>query len=392
MSGIVTKPALAGVAFFIIAMLSACTDKDQQQTPSSSGAPAPTQIQPAQSPGQNQSLSPQPLPTIAGYRVQETFNVGDNVYVRSMVIDHSTNTLWVGTSVGVLEVDLATRNMLNTYTRAQGLANEYVFGMFVDSDGAKWFGTNGGGISRLQNNQWKTYFPMHGLADYWVYSFAQQTNGNLWIGTWAGLSVFNPQTQQFKTYLDELVNEWVYGLDVDSKDQVWIGTEGGINMFDGQTWYTWTHKEGLGAPNADNLPISDNTGLGTRSRHDLSVMNQGMMTYNPNYVFALVAAQDDSIWAGTWGGGVSHFDGDTWTNYTKEQGLSGNLVYSLAQDSRSHLWFGTNGGLTYYDGASWYTFTKDDGLLDNNIYAIAITDNNEVWVGSKSGVVYIAQQ
>jgi ligand-binding sensor domain-containing protein len=206
------------------------------------------------------------------------------------------------------------------------------------------------------------------------------------------LNVYNPQTQQFKTYLKELVNEWVYGLDVDSKDQVWIGTEGGVNMFDGQTWHTWTHKEGLGAANTQNLPISDNTGLGTRSRHDLSVMEQGMMTYNPNYVFTLIAAQDDSIWAGTWGGGVSHFDGEKWTNYTSENGLSGNIVYSVAQDNRNHLWFGTNGGLTYYDGASWYTFTKDDGLLDDNIYAIAVTDNNEIWVGSKSGVVFIAQQ
>ncbi len=386
---IIMKP-LAACGFFFIVLVSACSDNQQQEQaqpqPPTSAAP-PTQPQ-----SSGESLTPQPLPTIAGYRVQETFNVGDNVYVRSMAMDKNSNTLWVGTSVGVLEVELASRNMLNAYTRDQGLANEYVFGMFVDSQGTKWFGTNGGGISRLQDGQWQTYFPMHGLADYWVYSFTEQSNGNLWIGTWAGLNVYNPQTQQFTTYLDELVNEWVYGLGVDSKDQVWIGTEGGINMFDGQTWKTWTHKEGLGAANTQNLPISDNTGLGTRSRHDLSVMEQGMMTYNPNYVFTLIVAHDDSIWAGTWGGGVSHFDGEKWTNYTTENGLSGNIVYSVAQDKRNHLWFGTNGGLTYYDGANWYTFSKDDGLLDNNIYAIAVTENNEIWVGSKSGVVYIAQQ
>ncbi|MGD8591648.1 MAG: two-component regulator propeller domain-containing protein [Gammaproteobacteria bacterium] len=384
---LVSPKSLAGFLIFIIALISACSDKEQSQSQPPASAEAP-----AQPPSSGQSLAPQSIPTIAGYKVQETFNVGDNVYVRSMAVDGNSNTLWIGTSVGVLEVDLATRNMLNTYTRDQGLANEYVFGIFVDSQGTKWFGTNGGGISKLHDGQWQTYFPMHGLADYWVYSFAEQSNGNLWIGTWAGLSVLNPQTQQFTTYLDELVNEWVYGLDVDSKDQVWIGTEGGINRFDGQTWQTWTHKEGLGAPNTQNLPISDNTGLGTRSRHDLSVMEQGLMTYNPNYVFTLIVAQDDSIWAGTWGGGVSHFDGTKWTNYTTDDGLSGNIVYSVAQDKRGHFWFGTNGGLTYYDGASWYTFSKDDGLLDNNIYAIAITDKNEIWVGSKSGVVYIAQQ
>ena len=386
------KTVLSGALFFFIAFLSACSDKDQQQgqSPATPNLPQQTGQVSGQSPAQ-QPIQ-QPLPTIAGYKVQETFNVGDNVYVRSMAVDHSSNTLWIGTSVGVLAVDLASHNMLNTYTRDQGLANEYVFGIFVDSQGAKWFGTNGGGMSRLQNGQWQTFFPMHGVADYWVYSFAEQSNGNLWIGTWAGLSVYNPQTKQFKTYLDELVNEWVYGLGVDSKDQVWIGTEGGINMFDGKTWQTWTHKEGLGAANTQNLPISSNTGLGTRSRHDLSVMEQGMMTYNPNYVFALIIAPDDSVWAGTWGGGVSHFDGKQWTNYTTANGLAGDIVYSLVQDKRNHLWFGTNGGLSYYDGSNWYTFTKESGLLDNNIYAIAVTDNNGVWVGSKSGVVYIAQQ
>lgn len=326
------------------------------------------------------------------YRILETFNVGDNVYVRSMKIDNNSNTIWIGTSVGVLEVSLADNSLVGTYTREHGLANEYVFGMHVDNKGNRWFGTNGGGISRFSpNREWKTYFPMHGLADYWVYSFSEQSNGTLWIGTWAGLSRFDPEKETFHTYLDELVNEWVYGLDVDSKDRVWIGTEGGINMFDGETWQTWTHKEGLGAGNEQNLPISDNTGLGTRSRHDLSVMADGQQTYNPNYVFDLVVANDDTVWAGTWGGGVSHYDGKTWTNYTVKDGLAGNIVYSVAQDNTGGLWFGTNGGLSHFDGKNWYGYTSTDGLLDNNIYSIQPASDGNVWVGTRSGVMLLGK-
>jgi ligand-binding sensor domain-containing protein len=341
-------------------------------------------------PAQNQQAA-----TIAkgGYRVADTFNVGENVYVRSMAVDKKDNRLWVGTSVGVLEVELDNRKLSGTYTREQGLANEYVFGMHVDAKGNRWFGTNGGGISKYSaDRKWKTYFPMHGLADYWVYSFAEQSDGTLWIGTWAGLSRFEPEKEAFHTYVDELVNEWVYGLDVDSKDRVWIGTEGGINMFDGKTWQTWTHKEGLGAANAQNLPLSTNTGLGTRSRHDLSVMAEGQQTYNPNYVFALIAAKDDTVWAGTWGGGVGHYDGKSWKNYTTQDGLAGNIVYSVAQDMDGGLWFGTNGGLTYFDGSNWHVFTKSDGLLDNNIYAIAPAGGGQIWVGSRSGVVVLAKK
>jgi len=325
------------------------------------------------------------------YKVVETFNVGNNIYVRSMAIDKTGARLWVGTSTGVIEVDANTRNLHRTYTRKEGLANEYVFGMMIDNIGRKWFGTNGGGASVYSDGQWKTYFPMHGLADYWVYSFTQQKNGSIWLGTWAGLSRFDSKTETFTNYVKELVNEWVYGLTVDSKDQVWIGTEGGINMFDGKQFHVWTHKDGLGAGNKENLPPSNNTGLGTRTRHDLTVTASGMPTYNPNYVFSLVAAKDDSIWAGTWGGGLSHYDGKAWRNFTMDDGLPGNIVYNVIEDELGQIWAGTNGGLGLYDGKKWMTFTTKDGLLDNNIYAIAAAGNGEIWVGSKNGVMLLAK-
>jgi len=329
----------------------------------------------------------------SGYRVADTFNVGERVYVRSMALDEKQNRLWVGTSVGVLEVDTASRNLVNTFTREQGLANEYVFGMHIDSQGNRWFGTNGGGISRYSASQeWKTFFPMHGLADYWVYTFTEQADGTLWIGTWAGLNKYDPKTETFHTYLKELVNEWVYGLDVDSQQRIWIGTEGGVNMFDGKTWATWTHADGLGAENEQGLSASTNTGLGTRSRHDLSILSMDQETYNPNYIFSLLVAKDDGVWAGTWGGGVSRFNGKTWENYSTKNGLAGNIVYSVAQDEKGGMWFGTNAGLSYFDGKDWYTFTQSDGLLDNNIYVVTPAGQNQVWVGSRSGVVLLAAE
>lgn len=375
------RRARHGLAACLLLLVAACSN-DEPATK----APVPASVAPA--------VSPVPVSKNAsGYRVADTFNVGERVYVRSMEVDEQQNTLWVGTSVGAMEVDIATRNLVGTYTRDQGLANEYVFGMHVDSKGDRWFGTNGGGISRLSvAREWKTFFPMHGLADYWVYSFAEQADGTLWIGTWAGLNRFDPKTETFHTYLEELVNEWVYGLDVDSQQRLWVGTEGGINMFDGTSWKTWTHDDGLGADNAQNLPLSTNTGLGTRSRHDLSILSMDQQTYNPNYVFALMVASDDSVWAGTWGGGVSRFDGKSWTNYTTRDGLAGNIVYSVAQDEKGGMWVGTNAGLSYFDGKDWHLFTTTDGLLDDNIYAVAPSANGQVWVGSRSGVTLLVSE
>jgi ligand-binding sensor domain-containing protein len=361
-------------------MLLSCSDPGAEQNgatanrPHGISAPAPTTAQ---------------KPPV----VIESFQVGDDVFVRSLAFDAQAGSIWVGTSAGVLEIDAASRQVLNTFTREQGLANEYVFAIFIDSQGYKWFGTNAGGASRYRDGHWDVYFPMHGLADYWVYAFAEQKNGPLWIGTWAGANSVELSNMQFKTYIRELINEWVYALDIDSRDRVWFGTEGGISMYDGETWHQWSHKDGIGATNVGQLPASPNTGLGTRSRHDLSVLSQGRPTYNPGYVFSLVVdARDDSVWAGTWGGGVSHYDGQAWTSYTTEDGLAGNIVYCIAQDNNGILWFGTDNGLSRYDGASWITYDRSAGLLEDNIYAITALPSGEVWVGIRSGVSRLGWQ
>ncbi len=338
------------------------------------------------------AAQPKPATPAGSPRVVESFEVGANVYVRALTVEPAARTLWVGTSAGVNEIDLTNGKLRNTFTRNHGLANEYVFAVGIDREGNKWFGTNAGGTSRYRDGKWKTFFPMHGLADYWVYAFANDLQGNLWIGTWAGATRYEPKTGKFTNYVKELINEWVYGIAVDKSGRVWFGTEGGVSMFDGKTWKAWTHRDGLGAPNEARLPASTNTGLGTRSRHDLNVQVSGTATFNPNYVFSMHAAPDGTVWAGTWGGGVSRFDGKQWLNYTVKDGLAGNLVYAIAQDEQGVLWFGTENGVTRYDGKAWRNFRREDGLLESNVYALAAAPGGNVWVGTKRGVARIAMK
>ena len=327
----------------------------------------------------------------AAQRVKDAFEVGPAVYVRALTVEPKRGALWVGTSAGVHEVDLASGKLRSTFTRKEGLANEYVFAIGLDRQGHKWFGTNAGGVSRYKDGQWKTFFPMHGLADYWIYSFAQQNNNDFWIGTWAGVNKVDGKTGKFSTYVKELVNEWVYGITVDALDRVWFGTEGGVSMYDGKRWVSWTHKDGLGAANADNLPHSTNTGLGTRSRHDLSVGADGPATYNPNYVFSILSAADGSIWAGTWGGGAARWDGRVWRNLTMQDGLAGNIVYSLAQGTDGMVWLGTDKGVSRWDGKAFHNIGMADGLLERHVYALAVAPSGDVWAGTRKGVVRIAR-
>lgn len=372
------------VALLALLFVAACSDSDDDQATSSANA-AVTTADSARS--QTQRTEPQTNSSLP--HVLEFFEIGKNVFARSLVYDAAENALWVGTSLGVHEIDVKTRDVRHTYTRADGLANEYIFATLVDSKGGKWFGTNGGGATRLQDGHWRTFFPMHGLADYWVYAFAEQSDGHIWIGTWNGANRYDPQDGSFRTYVDELVNEWVYGIAVDRKDRVWFGTEGGVSMFDGRQWRSWTHRDGLGAPNADGLPLSTNTGLGTRSRHNLDVMVNGQPSYNPNYVFCLYIDRDGMIWAGTWGGGVSRFDGKHWTNLTHRDGLAGDIVYSITQDAHGAMWFGTQKGVSRYKDGNWLTLGRDQGVIGDSIYSLAALPNGDVWAGTQGGVVRI---
>ena len=63
-----------------------------------------------------------------------------------------------------------------------------------------------------------------------------------------------------------------------------------------------------------------------------------------------VLVHQDAVWAGT-GGGVLRYDQQTqsYTRFTRRDGLPGNLILSLAVDANGHLWFGTNSqGLSRY--------------------------------------------
>lgn len=304
-------------------------------------------------------------------RVVETFEVGASVYVRALAAEPARNALWVGTSIGVHEVDLASGRLRATFTRRDGLASEQVFAIAIDAQGYKWIGTGAGGASRFRDGSFKPYFPMHGLADYRVFCLVEDARGALWMGTPAGASRLDRKSGKFTTYAKELVNERAYAVAVDARGRVWFGTEGGVSMFDGKRWRAWTEADGVGSPVADHAAEA-----GSRR----------------NYIFAVHAARDGSVWAGTWGGGAARFDGSRWTSLTTRDGLAGNIVYSIAQEPEGALWFGTNAGLSRYEGGKFASLGAKEGLPHPNVYALAVAPRQELWAGTKGGVARIGRR
>jgi ligand-binding sensor domain-containing protein/serine phosphatase RsbU (regulator of sigma subunit) len=95
-----------------------------------------------------------------------------------------------------------------------------------------------------------------------------------------------------------------------------------------------------------------------------------------------------NLWFGTQGGGVSRYDGKTFTNFTTAQGLGENTIWAITEDRNGNLWFGTEGaGVSCYNGRNFTTFTTSQGLCHNTVLAVQEDKNGILWFGTKGGGV-----
>lgn len=93
-----------------------------------------------------------------------------------------------------------------------------------------------------------------------------------------------------------------------------------------------------------------------------------------------------NLWFGTYGGGVSKFDGKSFVTFTSASGLAGNTVLSIFEDSSGNLWFGCNReGISRYDGVKFITYTKKNGLPHNTILSMTQDNQGNLWFGTYGG-------
>ncbi|MGE5419440.1 MAG: two-component regulator propeller domain-containing protein, partial [Chloroflexota bacterium] len=91
------------------------------------------------------------------------------------------------------------------------------------------------------------------------------------------------------------------------------------------------------------------------------------------------------IWMGTDGSGVTRFDGNTFETFGKVNGLSGNVVRCLLEDSKGNIWMGTNNGITVYDGYSLRKIGKEDGLGGSSVLKIIEAANHNILAATNDG-------
>ncbi|WP_455217599.1 ligand-binding sensor domain-containing protein [Kaarinaea lacus] len=332
------------------------------------------------------------------------FRVG-NRNVKGMMADG--NEVWVGTSGGVIRYDLNTNDYKLYDVKNGNLISNGVFHV-SKLRGKIMVGTYGGGLSIYtpETDQWKNYNIPDGLADQFVYDIAEDRNGDYWIATWSGVNRVPKgnldDMKGWETFTVEntnggLPNDWVYGVEIGKDGDVWFATEGGLARFKDRKWTNWKHEDGLGAPYElvkDDISFSNDPAKASK-HHAKQKEEQGLgnvkVGYNPNYIISMVIDEEGLIWCGTWGGGLSRFDGKSWKTYTVKDGLPGNHVFMLRKDPGKSMWIGTNKGLARFKpgGDGFSVLTKADGLFAENVFSLAEANDGSLWVGSFGGVARI---
>jgi signal transduction histidine kinase/ligand-binding sensor domain-containing protein len=141
--------------------------------------------------------------------------------------------IWIGRQQGGL-TRLRFRNgtlKTQTYTEAQGLAQNSVYSVFQSNDGTVWAGTLSAGVSRLKDGQFINYTTASGLAASTVSSILETRDGTMWFGTANGVSSLS--NGHWRTYAskDGLPSEQVNCLFEDLSGTLWAGTSAGLAVF-----------------------------------------------------------------------------------------------------------------------------------------------------------------
>jgi len=123
-----------------------------------------------------------------------------------------------------------------------------------------------------------------------------------------------------------------------------------------------------------------------------------------NRVNAIAIGRDGKVWFGTGSKdagccsppppGISVFDGTAWINYSEDDGLSSDYVVTVVVDEIGRVWCGTGewewsfpcNGVSIFDGASWRTYKEDDGLAPGQVNVIAFDEKGNARVGTEGGL------
>ena len=316
------------------------------------------------------------------------------------LVSSDKSVIWGGGGSGlhVKEFSISSQKPLgylftHQWTNPKSIGSNNISCIYEDNSGMIWVGTIGGGVSKYNPKVNFRHFNKNidpsSLSHNVIRMMFEDSNENLWIGsTQQGVNILSAQARKvsYETGMINLNNasELAEMYYVVSASEITLGGQPYIAL-------------GGGYPVTLKLARFDEINGMVTFKKDLPKLT--------NAVFCSVA-DSNSLWIGTYHGGLLRYDFDEKGNYKSQirfygnedapNTLSSDIIRSLAFDHNGNLWIGTDKGVNKLLASELYkkkphfiqyTHDPDDlySLSRNYILPIMVTTDNEIWIGTMGG-------
>lgn len=196
-------------------------------------------------------------------------------------------------------------------------------------------------------------------------------NNRLWIATNKGVVMRDGETWTIYNKSNSSLSETVQCMAFDSNNRLWCGTFGsGLFCFDGTRWNNYTTSNSSIPSNYVGAIAVDNNNVVWLNCRE----NQYPDKYGVEYGF-----------------GLTRFDGNTWTTYSRTNSpLPSDCFWDVQVDADNRLWIATAGdvGLVCYDGTEWTVYDSDNsGIALNEVTKITLDHKRDlIWLTHYPGL------
>ena len=275
--------------------------------------------------------------------------------VRALCEDKEHN-LWVGLKNGKLRVYDKNRTELGYFTEAGTIARTgtplrgNVYFLFQDSKGNLWIATKGNGLVKAEP-QGKAHYKLtryryrkddiYSLSDNNVYCVYEDSKGRIWVATFGGGVNYLTRNRDGKEIFINHRNN-LKGFPIDKCHKVRFIT----GDYRGNIWFATT----VGALMVNgNFKNPENALF----HHYLRVQDN-MHSLSNNDVHWILPTRNKELYLATFGGGLNKLqsidaDGNAmFKSYSVEDGLPSDILLSIREDNKGHLWMSTENGISKF--------------------------------------------
>jgi signal transduction histidine kinase/ligand-binding sensor domain-containing protein len=296
--------------------------------------------------------------------------------------------LWLGSEFGLLRFD-GVRFVTWQPPAGQSLPDTYIRSLLSARDGTLWIGTRKGMAS--WKNGTLTRYPQ--LDGHTVNALVEDREGTLWIGSSAPangrLCAIRKGTLQCYAE-DGRLGDGVYSLYPDRGGAMWAGGVTGL-------WRLNHGSSTLDRFSSDRITIEnlaeDADGallFGGRNGIQRVAAGSAAAAYLPGAtrhadINRLHRDRDGGLWIGTGGQGLMHVHGERTDQFTRADGLSGDLVNRLFEDREGNIWVATLQGLDRFREFAIPRMSVKQGLSSDETSSVVAADDS-VWVATVGGL------